>query len=230
MSNKLIFNENLLSKFILLGYNKEKLDIVKWVLFSIEQDLKMSDTLTNKSTLLAYGKTEDKDIEEVELITISWKDTILKDVQDIVKELLKESIIIKSYSPVNCRFELVRPLYVEKIQDLDFTDEFINECRKPFMASYCNVTGRASNKNIVAKNLTLLLEENTEIEKDLIPVVLKQMVDDRLQSGDPNRVTSIINFLNVKKDPERVDFLQYYEAYKSGKRIKPVKDETSRLI
>lgn len=195
------FNTNLLK-----GFEEDKKDIVKYILFSIEQDTRLDDVLVNKKTISGLQSQ------------LSWEDSILGDIQDIILKLQKEgSIKENDYESANSRWKLLRPLYVTELTNYDLSDDFIAECRKPFTKGYCGVDYRNALKKTVRQHLQIFIENNPEVKVELIPEVLKYMVDERIKENKEH-VPMILNFIDALQveGKENKNLLLTYEEYESG--------------
>jgi len=153
----MIFNRDVLENF-----EESELEIVKCILFFIQEDIYINDMVTNKHHDLINDEVE----------TLSWKDTILGDVQELVLKLRDLGIIVESYEKEKVRWKLKVPLYVDENAEPyeeKITDDLVSKCRQFFKKSYCRIAGRSGSNKTVKNALSLLLQSNPDIDVNLIP-------------------------------------------------------------
>lgn len=184
----MVFNIKLLQ-----GIPDDKIDLAKFVLFAIKEDVRMDNPLINKRESILS-----------EAASIFWKDTVLLDVQDII-ELLHERKIIKrdltygnKSQRINVRWILDRPLYVHHIED-ELNLDYINSLRKYFKRDYSGVD-RASSPAEVKKALIIFLENNP-VDINKLPDVFKFYVDNRKLELGSQYIANILNFINCHEEP-----------------------------
>lgn len=181
----LFFNKKLLE-----GIPEDRKDICKFLLFAIEEDMRMDEPLINKRTAIT------------DRASVFWKDGILMEVQDLLEILEYKKVISRDLSygnepkRVNVRWILNRPLYVTEFED-DLTDELITEIRSYFRRDYCKVD-RGSSPALVKQHLSIFLEKNpTDIE--IIQKAFKNYIDNKLHESEGKYIANILNFINHKE-------------------------------
>ena len=163
-----------------------------------------------------------KDISKGLGITLDFNADILGEISDILLEMEKQGTVERSYvESEKHRWKLIRPFFVSELIDFTLEDKFITKCRKPFQYGYCGVRHRASTKDEVRKHLTILIEHNPSIKRDILPEVFEFMVQERVASN-PDFVPKIIKFINSEKDPSMVDkdLLYYINEYEESGRVR----------
>lgn len=197
----MIFNENLIKQ-----YTGHKRDLAKYVLFSIEQDLRLNSAITNNIEINGID------------VKMSWSEDILGDVQEIIIDLLARDIIAaNNYEKANSRYKILRPLRVHSLTEIELSDDFITECRAPFFKGYCRKLDRNASAKKVRELLIQFIEINEIQDITVIPKALKLMVDERMKDN-PDFVTKISTFIDPlsKEELDGKNLLLYIEEYEQS--------------
>ena len=178
----MIFNSSLLH-----GFTGDETPLVKLLLFCINEDIKLNSFIINKNNDLFEN-----------LINPELSEDIMDLAQDIIEKLKSRKIIERNlYEKANSRWDLIRPLYVDKIIESDLEDDYIESLRQYFHRSYCGYSRNATPET-VSQHIQIFLENNTKVDKSILPEVFKFYVDTRT---DPSYVARITKFINAWEDP-----------------------------
>jgi len=137
----------------------------------------------------------------------------MEEVQQVLAVLIKGQIVKCDYSSADSRLTLNGPLYTTEVIDVNIAS-IVNKCRKYFTESYCGVSSRNSTKANVLSNLTVFKDNNPEVPIEVIPMLMKRMVDAKI-ADNPEYIPNIIKYINSNHDQSYAnkDLLLHYEEY-----------------
>lgn len=198
----MIFNENLIPPKY--RQNKKFRDLSILLISILYHNIDIRSTLIRKSGTAGLS------------ISLDFHEDVIGDMQDVVLALKEHDVIVPSYDDSELtRWKLVRPYFVNQLNDLDLEEDFVNKIRSYFGKRYLGVSDRSAPEQIVRLNLKVWMENNPD--KKLTTEVFKSFVDER-KSNNPEYVPNILRFIDNENKYPTKNLLMYLEEYDPRRR------------